>query len=144
MRNWDEFDDDAFVKRVKSILGKQYESGKTLKSLVKYREFLEANLSKPCILTGIEDFQWEEFYVLGPGSKKEYEKLKKANPSYTDMYEFLRFDDEINEYDGLLTLVKRISDRKEFQLPLGELEVVDKNSENFRMVDDYAIWVVNY
>ena len=38
------------------------------------------NLQFPLEVTGIEDFDWEEFYILGPGEKKEYERLKKHNP----------------------------------------------------------------
>ncbi|MCF8302480.1 MAG: hypothetical protein K9I94_04320 [Bacteroidales bacterium] len=32
-----------------------------------FKAFLEKNLSFPVELTGIEDFDWEEFYLLGPG-----------------------------------------------------------------------------
>jgi hypothetical protein len=39
-------------------------------------DYLKRNIEFPCQLTGIEDFPWEEYYVFGPGSKKEYEKLK--------------------------------------------------------------------
>ncbi|MGA9539376.1 MAG: hypothetical protein WBR24_26015 [Desulfobacterales bacterium] len=38
------------------------------------------NIEFPCIVTGLEDFPWEEKYVFGHGNKKEYEKLKKDNP----------------------------------------------------------------
>jgi hypothetical protein len=34
-------------------------------------------------------FGWEEFYNFGPGSKKEYQKLKKKYPSFRDDYELL-------------------------------------------------------
>jgi len=30
-------------------------------------------------VTGIEDFDWEEFYVLGPGSKKNMKGLRKRD-----------------------------------------------------------------
>ncbi len=36
-----------------------------------------------------EDFQWEEFYVVGPGAKNQYEKLKRTQPSYKDRYDLL-------------------------------------------------------
>ena len=38
---------------------------------------LLSHLKQPCEVTGIEDFQWEEFYVVGPGNKTEYQKLRK-------------------------------------------------------------------
>jgi hypothetical protein len=144
LRKDKEFELDEWQKRVKAILGKDFYKGLTKNSLSKYRRFLEAHITLPCVLTGIEDFQWEEFYVFGPGSKKEYEKLKKTNPSYTDKYEFIRFEDEIDPMEGLLVIVKRISDQREFIIPLRDLEVTNKKSDaNYQIIDDYAVWAVN-
>ncbi|MCJ7582605.1 MAG: hypothetical protein MUP98_18985 [Candidatus Aminicenantes bacterium] len=56
-------------------------------------DYLKKNLSYPCVLTGIEDFNWEEFYVFGPGDKEEYEELKKTKPSYMDTFELLELID---------------------------------------------------
>ena len=47
----------------------------------RYLEYLKKNIELPCLLTGSEDFLWEEKYVFGYGSKNEYENLKKTNPS---------------------------------------------------------------
>jgi hypothetical protein len=60
--------------------------------------YLKENIELPCILTGIEDFPWEEKYVFGYGNKKEYEKLKKENPSFKDKFEILDFieDEDYN------------------------------------------------
>lgn len=66
-----------------------------------YREFLKNNLVYPVRLTGVEDFDWEEFYVLGPGSKKEYEMLKKTRLSYTDSYVLNSIDDDSDEHFGV-------------------------------------------
>ena len=74
-----------------------------------------------CIVTGIEDFRWEEFYVFGPGDKDEYEELKKTQPSYTDHYRILSFDDHYDEDNGILANVSRISDKRKFTLPLEDL-----------------------
>ncbi len=63
-------------ERIKKILGK-HGFHKSLKTLEVYFDYLENNIDNPCIVTGIEDFQWEEFYVFGPGDKEEYEELKK-------------------------------------------------------------------
>ncbi|MCK4729032.1 MAG: hypothetical protein KAT27_08930, partial [Desulfobacterales bacterium] len=87
---------------------------------------------------------WEEFYVLGPGDKDEYEELKKTQPSYTDHYSILSFDDDYDEDNGILVNVQRISDKKEFALPLEDLEAVDKKSNNYQILDDYSVWFVNY
>jgi hypothetical protein len=37
----------------------------------------------------MKDFSWEERYLLGGWDKKEYEELKKHNPSYTDEYDLV-------------------------------------------------------
>ena len=136
---------EKFEKRVKEILGKDFDRGVSEDTLVKYRQYLEGHLKMPCILTGIEDFRWEEFYVFGPRSKKEYEELKKTQPSYTDQYELIGFEDELGGIEeGLMVKVKRIKDRRRFVLPLGELKAVDKKSDNYQLVNDYAVWIVNY
>jgi hypothetical protein len=103
----------------------------------------QKNIKRPCQLTGIEDFSWEEYYILGPGDKKEYEELKKTQPSYQDVYTFISFDDQVED-EGLMVKVIRISDRKQFVLPLADLKATDKKSPNYRLIDDYAVWFVNY
>lgn len=114
------------------------------KNLLLYMEYLKKNIELPCHLTGSEDFEWEEQYVIGDGNKKEYERLKKTNPSYTDTFKFLKFNGYINEADGLLVDVQRTTDRKKFTLPLSYLEVTEEGSVNYQLLDDYIIWFVNY
>ncbi len=80
MRNQKEF--KSIEQRINKIfMSRSMDPGKSFESLEYYREYLTNNISFPFEVTGIEDFDWEEFYVLGPGSKSEYEKLKKTNPS---------------------------------------------------------------
>ena len=93
---------------------------KNLDTLEIYKRFLIYNLDFPVELTGIEDFDWEEFYVLGPGSKKEYELLKKTKPSYTDIYDLISIDNEFDEHFGLMANLTRKSDKKTFQIPLAD------------------------
>jgi hypothetical protein len=117
-------------------------SDKTLKM---YLAYLKANLKSPCHFTGIEDFQWEERYVFGYGSKEEYEKFKKTRPSYTDTFKLMDFNEELCCRDyGLFVDVKRISDNKKFTLPLADLKASDQHSDNYQLFDDYAVWFVNY
>jgi hypothetical protein len=103
----------------------------------------------PCQVTGVEDFRWEEFYVHGPGNKKEYEQLKKTQPSYTDIYELLeivlpvRSLWQISYEDELGAKVRRVSDKKKFLLALSELKATDKQSNNYQLLDDYSVWFVN-
>ena len=112
-------------------------------SLERYFAHLKSNLKSPCDLTGIEDFPWEERYVFGYGSEAEYENLKKKQPSYTDTFNLLNLDEEINEDYGLLVDVKRTSDNKKFTLPLADLKVIDEHSKNYQLLDDYSVWFVN-
>jgi hypothetical protein len=137
-------DFDKQERRIAEIFGESKipEVGKV--RLETFRKYLEKNLDRPCWLTGSEDFEWEEYYVLGPGSKKEYERLKKRRPSYQDTFELLGLDAEIDEEQGIFANVRRITDRKKFLLPLADLRATDKRSKNYKLVEDYAVWFVNY
>ena len=77
---------DAQDERIAAILG-EIEDLDFDETIDTFHEYLKTNLSLPCEVIGIEDFRWEEIYVFGPGNKKEYEQLKKTQPSYTDRYE---------------------------------------------------------
>lgn len=137
------FDLDEFEHKIQKILNvKNIDvSEKTLK---KYLEFLKKNIKMPCNLTGQEEFVWEEEFVFGRGNKKEYEKLKKIRPSYSDVFKLLRFEDLISEEVGILVEVQRVSDGKKFTLPVADLEATEEDSPNRDLLDDYAIWFFNY
>jgi hypothetical protein len=116
----------------------------TRKTLNTYLQYLKNHIEVPCQLTGIEDFEWEEAYVFGFGSKREYEELKKTQPSYTDKFNLIDFIDDIDdEYDGIFVNVQRLSDKKQFILPLADLKSTDKKSKNYQLLDDYSVWFVN-
>ena len=136
-----EFDEQD--KRIQQIIGK-HNMEVSEESPLKYMDYLKENIDFPCQLTGIEDFRWEEYYVLGPGSTKEYEKLKKERPSYTDVFNLISFEDELDENNGILVKVQRLSDKKIFILPLEDLESTDKNSKNYQLLNDYSVWYINY
>ncbi|KHE93297.1 MAG: hypothetical protein SCABRO_00942 [Candidatus Scalindua brodae] len=69
---------DKQKKRIIKILGeKESDTEKNLNSTNKYYNYLKVNINYPCKLTGIEDFPWEERFLLGYGDKDEYEELKK-------------------------------------------------------------------
>jgi len=82
--------------------------------------------------------------VIGGGSKQEYDRLRKTNPSYLDTYELLGCNDEFEEFYGLLVSVKRLSDKKKFILPLSDLTATDKKSKNYQLLDDCSFWFVNW
>ena len=114
------------------------------KSLRKYREFLIENLKGRILLTGIEDFSWEERFIFGYGSEIEYKELRKTNPSYKDKFKLLKIlaveDGEVD----LIAKVSRKSDLKKFEIPLSELKSVDRKSVNYELLDDFSVWIVNY
>ena len=99
---------DEQDKRIEQILGR-FDMNVSEESSLKYMDYLKRNIEFPCQLTGIEDFPWEEYYVFGPGSKKEYEKLKKKQPSYTDTFNLISFENDLDEnrQDGGRTTLSR-------------------------------------
>lgn len=92
---------DEQEKRIAEVFGEDEAPEVNQETLSIYLAYLQNNIAPPCHLTGIEDFSWEERYVFGYGSKKEYEQLKKTQPSYTDTFDFLGFDDLIDEDYGI-------------------------------------------
>ena len=131
---------DLHKQRIADILGAD-NLAVTLKSLTLYRDYLRKNLDTPCILTGIEDFPWEEKYVFGIDDITEDEALKIKQPSRADTYELKRFEDLMNESTGILVKVKRVNDNQRFFLDLASLKGVDKTSRNYMLLDDYSLWV---
>ena len=112
-------------------------------------EYLKTNLTLPCEVTGMEDFRWEEIYVIGPGDQDEYEQLKKTQPSFSDHYELLgivrKGTPEWMLYwqDDIGADVRRISDGREFLLGFSELEATDEESVNHQLLEDYSFWFAN-
>ncbi len=150
---WDAADPrdlDEQIERIDAIIGDSRERGGLEAAVRVYFEHLKKFLVLPCEVAGTEDFRWEEYYVFGPGDRAEYERLRKHRPSYTDRYQLIGIElDVISEWmmfagDDIAAHVKRESDNKEFTLGLAELKPVDKNSPNYRLLDDYAVFLVNY
>jgi len=132
-------------KRIESVFPKDFEDiSRRIETIEIYKAYLESKLTFPIKLTGIEDFDWEEFYILGPGDDKEYKELKKTRPSYQDTFNMIRIDNYYNENYGLFAKVTRVSDKKRFMIPLADLKVIDEKSDNYQILDDYSVWVVNY
>lgn len=130
--------------RIKKILDSDEVPEVSGEYLHKFRRYLLQNFDRKAILTGREDFLWEEIYVFGPGSRAEYEKLKEVNPSYTDEYELLDIlEGEIEEND-LIAEIKRISDGKIFVIGLSWLTTKDDKGNDYQLLDDFATWVVNW
>ncbi|SFW48672.1 hypothetical protein [Chitinophaga sancti] len=132
-------------ERIEQIFKNSFEdTSRRIETLLFYKSYLESNLKFPLDITGIEDFDWEEFYLLGPGEKEEYEILKKTRPSYTGIFKMTSFDSYYDEDYGLFAKVTRISDKKRFKLPLADMKALDKKSLEYQLLEDYSIWVINY
>ena len=109
----------------------------------RFFDYLDEHIKFPCILTGAEDFPWEEPYLFGIFDQMEYERLKKKRPSYTDQYKLVRLDG-IDDLRGILVKVKRAGDKKVFILPLWDLKTADRKDKNHQLIDDYSFWMSNY
>jgi len=135
-------------QRIEAILGEAY-YGDFAEAVEVFFKYLQKHLQLPCEVHGIKHFDWEERYAFDGDSPKEYARLKKTRPSYTDAFEILEIERSLNlEWmvfgeEDIAVHVRRKSDGKTFDLGLSELEVVDKTSPNHQLVADYAGWFVN-
>jgi len=136
-------------QRIEKIVG-DFEDGDYAVAVERFCEYLQAHLALPCEVTGIEDFRWEEYYVIGPGSKKEYERLWETQPSYRDRYELRSIEfGPISEWmlfrgDDIAAHVRRRADGKKFVLGLAELQATDETSPNYQLLDDFSTFLGNY
>ncbi len=131
-------------QRIADVFDKEQVPSVSEKTLAIYLNYLKQHLELPCQLTGVEDFPWEEFYILGPGSKTEHKQLRKEKPSYLDTYTLMRFEKKTNMSRDLLVKVKRVSDNKQFVLPSSDLKSTDKQSNNYQLLYVFSVWIVNY
>jgi hypothetical protein len=109
----------------------------------RFLDYLAEHIKTPCVLTGAENFSWEEPYLLGIFDQTEYEKLKKERPSSADQFKLIRLEG-IDDRWGILVKVRRISDKKIFIIPLWELKTADKKDRNHPFIDAYSNWMSNY
>lgn len=118
----------------------------TESTLRQYRAYLLQYFDRTTVLTGREDFPWEESYVFGPPRPEEYEMMKKDNPSYKDEYVLVDIRDDHFDENDMHAMIKRISDKKNFVMGLSWLKSKSKskNNENRQMLDDYADWVAGW
>ena len=133
-------------QRILAVIGS--EDVESEEALRHWYEHLLSCLKLPCEVTGIEDFQWEEFYVVGPGDKTEYQNLRRKRPSYRDIFALAAIDiDSDSEWsmfaDDLKARVRRKTDGKTFILGLSELKATKKSSYEYQLLHDYAVWLVN-
>ncbi len=135
---------DADEARIIKILETEEVPEVSEENLRKYRNCLLQRLEPKAILTGREDFPWEEKYVFGPGCRAEYENLKKTHPSYTDEYELMNILEEAIEENDLIARVKRLADGRIFEIGLSWLTTKKDKDKNYQLLDDFATWVANW
>ncbi|MDH3674949.1 MAG: hypothetical protein OES12_05595 [Anaerolineae bacterium] len=138
---------DPQFERIKQVFGIAEIPRVTGKTLHIYFEYLKERLACPCMLTGIESirfFGWEERFEFGYGSKIEYDRWRRQEGSYKDKYEMKEFDATVDEAWDILVNVQRIPYRKRFEIPLSQLQAVDKTSRNYQSLNDYTVWYVNW
>jgi hypothetical protein len=74
-------------------------------------------MDKGTVLTGREDFPWEEHCVFASRNRVEYERLKKENPSYQGEYTLIGISkEEVEENDLVANLV--LSGDCRYRLPI--------------------------
>jgi hypothetical protein len=111
---------------------------------------LSVALRLPCDVVGSEDFRWEEPYILGFGDRSEYELLRTRQPSYLDVFRLERLEPDAADSEWAMrrddtgACVRRERDGREFLLGLSELKAVDHGSPNGQVLNDFAVWFVNY
>jgi hypothetical protein len=133
--------DDNWQERIAAVIGDDTEV--CTQNFIRWRDHLLKSLKLPLRVTGIEDFPWEEPYVMGGWDKKEYEKLKKVNPSYTDEFDLISILEPDNSHD-LVANVRRVSDGRLFDIDLSWLETTQTSDGSRTILNDYSVWHCNY
>jgi|SRR3989338_201746 len=133
---------EGWEKQIDEILGADNE--RNLKNANRYLDYLKEILNLPCLLTGTEDFPWEEPYILGGWDHKEYDEKKKTMPSYKDQYELIKLLPPSPRYDDVMAKVKRLKDSKIFEIGLSWLKCLDRKHPNYKVIDTYGMWHTNY
>jgi hypothetical protein len=105
--------------RLRKVFGTPETPGVDEDSLALYQEFLRNWLEEPCFV----------FVVHEDGAP--FEAL-----------ELLEISEELDAEQGLLAVVRRTSDSKQFVLPLAQLECPVEDATNHELIDDYCQWFV--
>lgn len=132
---------DNWQERIAAVLGDDTEV--CTRNFIRWRDHLLGNLKLPLRVTGIEDFPWEEPYVMGGWNQKEYEKLKRTNPSHTDEFDLISIR-VLGDRRDLFASVRRVSDGRVFDIELSCLETSRNTDSSHTILKDYSVWHCNY
>ena len=82
---------DAQDARIQTILSD--EQNQSFEDAIdRFYQHLTTSLQLPCDVRGIEYFDWEEYYIFGPGDASEYQRLCKTQPSSEDTFELIAIE----------------------------------------------------
>lgn len=135
-------------ERIRQVVGDEEESSFD-DCVEKFCRHLQRALELPCVVTGIEDFRWEERFIFGIGNPDEHARLRKDWPSSRDRFDLLEItgvgDSEWMLFcdEDLEGRVRRLSDGREFYLGIAEIKAEEEGSRNHQLLHDYAVWFVN-
>lgn len=138
-------DFEQAFRRIDEVIGGESDAAQAMRLWI---EYFRDNLVLPCEVTGMEDFRWEEPYVLGIGNSTEYRNLLRRQPSYSDLFTLERIETDVTDSpwalhaDDLGASVIRKRDGRPFLLGLSELTATDLE-RNAQLLQDYAIWFTN-
>ena len=94
-----------------------------------WETYLAQHLSFP-FEAQADEISDEEFFGIGdPGPIRYRDKLKVVNTGFDD-----------DKY-GIIAEIRK--GRKKYYYPLCDLDVLDKKSPNYKIVDDYRTWFAN-
>jgi len=133
---------DMQTERITGVLGK--DRARSPKNTLCYLKFLQKKIQGPCLLSGIEEFEWERSYLAEGWDSADYQKMKAQKPSFMDQFDLQELVPPATGADDIVACVKRVIDQKEFKVPLSQLECIDFNEECYQFIDDYVAWYTNY
>ena len=139
-----EYDYDEQESRIAKIFSSNEIPDVSKQHAETFINFIKTNISPNVLLVGREIFfPWEESYMFGRGTEREYKYLKKKQISHDDQVQLISF--EKFDYDGdWVVKVKRLSDKKSFNAHLSWFKCVETDSNNAQLLDDFAFWIVNW
>jgi len=107
-------------KRIQAVLD-GIDPDDEMEALDAWEEHLEENLSFPF---EAKVYEWQDRGPLRTGERVKVKSIFEADDHY-----------------GIIVEVRR--GREKFWFPLCDLEVTDRQSPNYQLVKDYAVWFAN-
>lgn len=141
----DEDFDEEFEEYLQEVLGtKNIQVNKT--NLKKYFNYLKKNLKIPCLVTGIDVLDEEDYPEVDSSTKKG--NVSVSMLAEDDIYNIVEFNNHLHDLYGILvevesarvTRLRRRKNKQRLTVPLAQLEVLDPDSPNYELLDNYSIW----